>query len=65
MKNILLATDLSEKADRALERALKIAKEQKAKLHIIHIAPAYTGPKHNKKWALDRSARRKTRSSTG
>ncbi|MCB1563307.1 MAG: universal stress protein [Alphaproteobacteria bacterium] len=53
MKNILLATDLSEKADRALERALKIAKEQKAKLHIIHIAPAYTGPKHNKKWALD------------
>jgi nucleotide-binding universal stress UspA family protein len=35
-----------------MERALKIAKEQKAKLHIVHIAPPYTGPK-SKKWALD------------
>lgn len=53
MKKILLATDLSEKSDRAMERALKIAHEQDAKLYIVHIAPPYTGPKGSKKWALD------------
>ncbi len=52
MKKILLATDLAANSDRAMERALKIAKEQKAKLQIIHIAPSYTGPK-TKKHALN------------
>ena len=44
MKNILLATDLTSNSDRAMERALKIAKEHKAKLHIVHVALSYTGP---------------------
>jgi nucleotide-binding universal stress UspA family protein len=52
IKKILLATDLSEKSDRAMERALKIAYEEKVKLYIVHIAPPYIGPK-SKKWALD------------
>ena len=41
MKNILLATDLGVSCDRALERALKIAKERNAKLHIVHALPGY------------------------
>jgi nucleotide-binding universal stress UspA family protein len=46
MKNILCATDLGVNSDRAMERALKIAREQKARLHIVHIAPDYTGSKN-------------------
>ena len=41
MKNILLATDLAVNSDRAMERALKLAKEAGAKLHIVHVLPAY------------------------
>ncbi|HBR69701.1 MAG TPA: hypothetical protein DEA55_10040 [Rhodospirillaceae bacterium] len=41
MKNILLATDLTANSDRAMERALKIAKEAGAKLHIVHVLPGY------------------------
>ncbi|MCK5385165.1 MAG: universal stress protein [Alphaproteobacteria bacterium] len=48
MRNILLATDLASNSDRAMERAMKIAKEQKAKLYIIHIAPFYVDPKSEK-----------------
>ncbi len=45
MKKILLATDLSEKSDRAMERALQLTKETEAKLHIIHVEPLYAYPK--------------------
>jgi len=37
MKKILLATDLGANSDRALERSLKIAKENGFNLHILHV----------------------------
>ena len=37
MKSLLLATDLCANSDRAMERALKLAKEQGARLHILHV----------------------------
>lgn len=40
MKNILLATDLGPNSDRAMERALKLAKEQRSTLHVVHVAAA-------------------------
>ena len=40
MKNILLATDLGPNSDRAMERAIKLAKEQRATLHVVHVAAA-------------------------
>ena len=41
MKNILMATDLTINSDRALERAIMLAKSTGAKLHIVHVAPVY------------------------
>ncbi len=41
MKSILLATDLTNNSDRAMERALKLAKEQKCPLHLLHVLPQY------------------------
>lgn len=41
MKNILMATDLTINSDRALERAVMLAKSSGAKLHIVHVAPVY------------------------
>ena len=40
MKNILLATDLGPNSDRAMEHALKLAKEQRSTLHVVHVAAA-------------------------
>ena len=40
MKNILLATDLGSNSDRAMERALSLAKHHHAALTIVHIAPS-------------------------
>ncbi len=37
MKCLLLATDLCANSDRAMERAIKIAKEQGAKLCVLHV----------------------------
>ena len=37
MKRILLATDLCANSDRAMERAVKIAKDSGAKLHVLHV----------------------------
>ena len=37
MKNLLLATDLSARSDRAQERAIAIAREHGAKLTIVHV----------------------------
>lgn len=48
MKNILIATDLTQNCDRAMERAIKISKVANAKLHIIHVAPLYLLPKNKK-----------------
>lgn len=45
MKNILLATDLASNSDRAMERAVELAHQNKAKLHVIHVVPEY---KHRK-----------------
>ncbi|MCB1680763.1 MAG: universal stress protein [Alphaproteobacteria bacterium] len=45
MKNILLATDLTTNSDRAMERALKLAKEQKSTLHLVHALPHYKAKK--------------------
>lgn len=45
MRNILLATDLAANSDRATERALKLAKETGAKLHIVHALPGYKAKK--------------------
>lgn len=42
MKNILLATDLAAETDRALERALALATAMAAKLHVLHVCPAYS-----------------------
>ena len=52
MKNILLATDLGPNSDRAMERALKIAKEQRAMLHVVHVTAA-PSRSHRKKDATD------------
>lgn len=41
--NILLATDLSSRSDRALDRALQLAREWNVKLHILHVIPEETG----------------------
>jgi nucleotide-binding universal stress UspA family protein len=41
MKNILIATDLTINSDRALERAIRLAKCSGAALHIVHVAPVY------------------------
>ena len=38
MKTLLYATDLTSRADRALERACRIALRQRAKLHIVYVA---------------------------
>ena len=38
MKTLLYATDLTSRADRALERACRIAIRQRAKLHIVYVA---------------------------
>lgn len=45
MQKILLATDLGANSDRAMERALKLAKETRAQLHIVHALPAYKAKK--------------------
>ena len=45
MKTILLATDLGANSDRAMERALKLAKETKAQLHVVHALPDYKAKK--------------------
>ena len=37
MKSILIATDLSSRSDRALQRALNLAKTYKAKLTILYV----------------------------
>ncbi|MFZ2102157.1 MAG: universal stress protein [Oricola sp.] len=37
MKKILVATDLSARSDRALQRALALANEHKAELEVIHV----------------------------
>ncbi len=44
MKNILIATDLTANCDRALERAIKLAKLTGGKLHILNVAPVYLLP---------------------
>tara|TARA_R110002124_G_scaffold149220_1_gene315002 strand:+ start:141157 stop:142020 length:864 start_codon:yes stop_codon:yes gene_type:complete len=44
MKNIIVSTDLTINCDRALERAIKIAKSSGAKLHVVHVAPIYLLP---------------------
>lgn len=41
MKNILVATDLSPNCDRALARSIKLASQEKAKLHVIHVPSNY------------------------
>lgn len=41
MKNILLATDLAAETNRAFERAIQLASESGAKLHILHVCPLY------------------------
>ncbi len=52
MKSILLATDLAAEADRALERALNLATTLSAKLHILHVYPAYSFSKEKKSASL-------------
>ncbi len=41
MKNILLATDLATESNRAFGRAVKLAANLSAKLHIVHVCPVY------------------------
>ena len=41
MKNILLATDFTPNSDRAVARALSLAKETGASLYILHVVPLY------------------------
>ncbi len=41
MKTILFATDLKVNSDRAMGRAIKLAKAQKATLHVFHALHAY------------------------
>lgn len=41
MKNILLATDFTSNSDKALTRALRLARESGASLYILHVIPPY------------------------
>ena len=41
MKNILLATDFTPNSDRAVARALRIAREADASLYVLHVTPPY------------------------
>lgn len=41
MKNILLATDFTPNSDRAVARALRIARETGASLYVLHVVPPY------------------------
>lgn len=44
MKNILVATDLSERSDRALIRAALIARQMNAQLHVVHVVDNQLSP---------------------
>lgn len=41
MKNILLAIDFTPNSDRAIARALRVARESGASLYVLHIVPPY------------------------
>ncbi|MCE7886692.1 MAG: universal stress protein [Alphaproteobacteria bacterium PRO2] len=41
MKNILLATDFTPNSDRAIARAIRLARETNASLYILHVVPPY------------------------
>ncbi|MBK9562464.1 MAG: universal stress protein [Micavibrio sp.] len=41
MKNILLATDFTPNSDRAIARALRLARETGASLYVLHVTPPY------------------------
>ena len=41
MKNILLASDFTPNSDRAIARALRLARETGASLYILHVTPPY------------------------
>jgi len=45
MKNILLATDLSVNCDRALAKAVSLAKQHHCVLHVLTVMPEYYVPK--------------------
>lgn len=45
MKNIVMATDLTSSSDRAMERAIKLARENNATLSIIHVIENYKDKK--------------------
>ncbi|MDL1913342.1 MAG: universal stress protein [Bergeyella sp.] len=43
MKNVILPVDFGETTDKLLEGAIKFSKDIKAKIFIIHVAPAEVG----------------------
>lgn len=45
MKNLLMATDLSARSDRALERAVALAREHGARLTVIHVVDEDLSPR--------------------
>lgn len=60
MKSILLATDLAAETDRALERALNLATTLPARLHILHVCPAYSFCDNKKSASLVRQEAEET-----
>jgi universal stress protein E len=48
MKNILLATDFTPNSDKAMARALRLARETSASLYILHVTQPYPHKKLNK-----------------
>ncbi len=56
-KNILVPTDFSEHSDKALKQALDIAKQNKAKLHLLHVVQQEI-PRCAADWCLSDEAMR-------
>jgi len=50
VRNILFATDLTARCDRALARAVKIATESAARLCVVHAVPSLTSPEDQIAW---------------
>lgn len=51
VRKVLLASDLSPRTDRALDRAVQLARDWGAELHIVHaVAPREDFPAHSRLW---------------
>ena len=62
VKQLLVASDLSPRADRAVVRAIQLAKEHQALLTVLHVAPGSLSIDTQQAAALDHELRQRIRS---